>query len=137
VGTSGAYYPGYRSSDCLDAAQYAFLWGLRQETDKFRTNISITNTAAEAQEVSISLYGADGTNLVSYTLWVEPGMTVQDPQPFKHRTNRPNIGWGYAVVTPGYSSRGLLTSATVIDSRTNDAVVVPMVPEAGIGTKKR
>lgn len=136
-GTSGAYYPGYRSSDCLDGPLHAFLYGLRQVEGEYRTNISITNTAAEAQEVSIYLYSANGTALDHYTLWVETRTTVQDLQPFKRRANRPEIGWGYAVVAPGRYSRGILASATVIDSRTNDALVVPMVPEVGIGEKKR
>jgi hypothetical protein len=56
-------------------------------------------------------------------------MSVQEIQPFKNRVNRPNLGWGSALIDA--PSGGILTSATVIDSRTNDAVVVPMtrVPE--------
>lgn len=135
-GTLGAYLPGYRSSDCLTDGQSAFLHGLRQEGGKFRTNISVTNISPEAKTVRIGLRRADGTNLGSYSLWVESGMTLQDLQPFKHRANQPNIGWGYAEVAIGYKERGIFASATVIDSRTNDAVVVPMVREAGVGTKR-
>lgn len=125
-GTSGAYFPGYRSSDCLRARQGAMLYGLRQDRGRFRTNISVTNTSDEVQDVDVFLFGADGSLLHDYSLSIAPKSTVQDLQPFKNRAQRPNLGWGFAVVSTGPSSTGILASATVIDSRTNDSVVVPM-----------
>jgi hypothetical protein len=132
-GTSGAYYPGYRSSDCLRGGQSAMLFGLREEKGRYRTNISVTNTSDDAQEVDVWLYSANGTLLHDYSLSIAPKMTVQDLQPFKNRAQHPDLGWGFAGVTTGFSSTGILVSATVIDSRTNDSVVVPMVPRVGIG----
>jgi len=140
-GTVGGFFPGYRSSESTKGfPQEAYLYGLRQQSGRFRTNISVTNTSTEVQKVRIYLFSADGTKVASYPLSVDPGMTVQDVQPFKNRANRPNLGWGSAKVWVAYGSnrsRGILTSATVIDSRTNDAVVVPMVLEKGVGTGKR
>ena len=125
-GTSGAYLPGYRSSECLGEDQTAHLLGLRQEEGKYRTNISVTNVGDEAQSGWIGFFTADGRELGHIHLRVEPRMTVQEIQPFKNRFNHPNVGWGSALVHtyPG----GIFASATVIDSRTNDAVVVPMTP---------
>jgi hypothetical protein len=122
-GTFGSLSPAYRSSDCLVRGESGWLYGLRQVKDEFRTNISVTNTGTEARTATVTLYQSDGTGLAEYSLMVEPGMVVQDPQPFKKRARKPNVGWGFAKVT----GEGLLASATVIDSRTNDPVFVPML----------
>jgi hypothetical protein len=121
-GTQGAYYPGYRSSDCLDGSESGWLYGLRQVQGEFRTNISVTNTGTDTTWADITLYRTDGTRLVGYSVEVEPGMVVQTLQPFKNRAAQPNLGWGFAEVRGG----GIIASASVIDSRTNDAVTVPM-----------
>jgi len=120
-GTFGAFLQGYRSSDCFGDGK---LYGLRQVEGEFRTNISITNTTDETRQVGITLYRTDGTELIRYSLEVEPGMVVQDVQPFKDRAGQPNLGWGFATVNGG---KGILACASVIDSRTNDALIVPLV----------
>jgi hypothetical protein len=56
---------------------------------------------------------------------VPPGKVVQDLEPFAARVGEPNLGWGLAKVEALIGS-GILTSASVIDSRTNDAITVPM-----------
>ena len=53
------------------------------------------------------------------------GTTVQDLEPFRTRASSPNLGWGYATVEV-VSGDGVHTSASVIDSRTNDATTIPM-----------
>ncbi len=113
------YYLGLREGDT------ARLLGLRQMTDLFRTNISVTNTGLEAATVTIALYGTDGTMLTSYELAVEPGVVKQDIEPFRTRANAATIGWGYATVTVE-SGNGILTSASVVDSVTGDATTIPM-----------
>jgi hypothetical protein len=120
-GTYGAFLQGYRSSDCFGSGA---LYGLRQVEGEFRTNISVTNTTAETREVEITLFRTDGTELVSFAVQVEPGMVVQELQPFKNRAGEPNLGWGYATVQ---GEKGILACASVIDSRTNDALIVPLV----------
>ena len=126
-GTFGTYFRGYRASECLTAGATARLYGLRQVEGKFRTNISVTNTGAETGHVVITLYRTDGEELTSYPVWVEPGMVVQDLQPFKNRAGKPNLGWGFAAVRVDGSDTTVLVSATVIDSRTNDAEMVQAV----------
>jgi hypothetical protein len=60
----------------------------------------------------------------TYTLTVGSGMSVQDLEPFRTRANEPNLGWGYAEVEV-LSGGGIITSASVIDSRTNDPTTIP------------
>jgi len=123
TGTFGARSPAYRSSDCLSFSDSGWLYGLRQVAGEYRTNISVTNTGTGAFWAKITLYRTDGRFLTEYQLKVDPGMVVQDLQPFKRWAGKPNVGWGFAKV----EGKGFLASATVIDSRTNDSVVVPMV----------
>ena len=125
-GTSGGYYPGYRSLDCLDDQHVARLYGLRQVEGEYRTNISVTNITDEVRWVYVSLQTAAGNSIGYFSFKIEPGMTVQSLQPFVRHANKPNLGWGNATVMS--DKGGILASATVIDSRTNDAVVVPMTP---------
>jgi hypothetical protein len=123
-GTSGAYFPGYRSSDCLKSGETVWLYGLRQMRGEYRTNINITNTGAEPGRVRITLYGCDGKRLMEYPVDVDPGKVVQELQPFWKRRGLCCIGWGFASVS--VESGAVLVSATVIDSRTNHAMMVPM-----------
>jgi hypothetical protein len=102
----------------------ARLLGLRQVQGEFRTNINVTNTGAEEAEVGITLYATDGSEVHSYSLTVGSGMSVQDLEPFRTRANEPNVGWGFAEVKV-LSGSGIITSASVIDSRTNDPTTIP------------
>jgi hypothetical protein len=119
-GTYGAFLQAHRSSDCFGSGM---LYGLRQVEGEFRTNISVTNTTDETREVGITLYRTDGLELIDYSIEVPPKMLVQDLQPFKHRAGQPILGWGFATVSGG---EGILAFASVIDSRTNDALIVPL-----------
>ncbi len=101
------------------------LLGLRQMTDEFRTNITVTNSGMAEAEVEITLFSTDGTELETYSLMVGSGMVVQDIEPFKTRANAPDVGWGFARVLV-VSGNGVITSASVVDSRTNDATTIPM-----------
>jgi hypothetical protein len=123
-GTFGQYIDGFNGGGLMEG-DTARLIGLRQMQGEFRTNISVTNTGTEDAEVEITLYGTDGSELDSYTLAVGVGMLVQDLQPFASRAEAPNAGWGFATVEVT-SGGGVLASASVIDSRTNDATTIPM-----------
>jgi hypothetical protein len=122
-GTFGALSVAYRTSDCLGRFESGWLYGLRQLAGEYRTNISVTNTGTEPVGARVTLYRTDGRYLMDYYIGVAPGRVVQDLQPFKARAQQPNIGWGFAKV----EGEGILASASVIDSRTNDSVVVKMV----------
>ena len=72
----------------------------------------------------MTLYRSDGEELVSYPVYLDPGRVVQDLQPFKDRAGAPNVGWGFAKVT--VHDGPMLVTATVIDSRTDHPMMVPM-----------
>ena len=109
----------------LSIGESTFLLQLRQQQDVFRTNISVANTGSAPAEVEVRLYDGSGTELTAYTLDLEPYELKQDTEPFQNRANSPNLGWGYAKVTV-VTGFGVLTSASVVDSVTNDATTVPM-----------
>jgi hypothetical protein len=124
-GTFGQGFGLYTSDHCLAAGDTAWLLELRQEQDRYRTNIAVTNTGGADASVRIRLYATDGTELHSFNLRLEPGELKQVLEPFARRAGHPDLGWGLAraEVTAG---SGVLVSASVIDSRTNDATTVPM-----------
>jgi hypothetical protein len=124
-GTAGHFLDGFRAGSGLTEDESARLLGLRQLTDAFRTNISITNTGMQTAIVKITLYDSSGAEVHSYNMSVGSGMVVQDVEPFKTRAGRPDLGWGYATVEI-INGSGILASASVMDSGTNDAFSVPM-----------
>ncbi len=124
-GTYGQFMDGHRGGTGMAAGDSAMLLGLRQSAGAFRTNISVTNTGKDVAQVRITLYVSDGTELTSYDLTVGSGMVVQDLQPFKTRANRPDLGFGFALVEVVDGS-GVFTSASVADDVTNDATTIPM-----------
>ncbi|MEX1312388.1 MAG: hypothetical protein AB1Z65_18355, partial [Candidatus Sulfomarinibacteraceae bacterium] len=124
VGTFGQYIEAYESSDGLQEGQTATLLQLRQMRGEYRTNLSITNTGDEPAEVAIRLFNSGGDELIEYTLDVGPTSLLQDPQPFKLRAGQPDLGWGFAEVEV-LNGSGILASASVVDSQTNDATTVP------------
>jgi hypothetical protein len=123
-GTFGQFQDGINFMG-LDEGDVGRLYALRQMTDEFRTNISVTNTGMETATVQVTLFGTNASELTSYELTAGSGMTVQDLGPFESRANSPDLGWGYAFVEV-VSGDGVITSASVIDSRTNDATSIPM-----------
>ena len=124
-GTFGQFVQGYSFGQGLSIGESTFLLQLRQQQDVFRTNISVANTGSAPAEVEVRLYDGSGTELTVYTLDLEPYELKQDTEPYRIRANSPNLGWGYAKVTV-VTGFGVLTSASVVDSVTNDATTVPM-----------
>ena len=124
-GTFGQGFALYTTDQGLAAGDTAWLLELRQEQDRFRTNIAVANTGDADASVRIHLMATDGSEIHAYTRNLEPGELIQDLEPFARRAGRPDLGWGLAraeVIT----GSGVLVSASVIDSRTNDATTVPM-----------
>lgn len=124
-GTQGQFVDACTSEEGLNAGESAWLLGLRQLGDTYRTNISVTNTGPAPAVVDVELYSTDGSLLAGYELSVEPSTVVQDLEPFSARAGQANLGWGFARVSV-VSGSGMLSSATVIDSRTNDATSIAM-----------
>ncbi|RLE34175.1 MAG: hypothetical protein DRJ61_05730 [Acidobacteria bacterium] len=103
----------------------AWLIGLRQEEGLFRTNLIFANTGIRKATMFVELYRCSGGSSL-HTLWVVdlmPGEVRQEIEPFAILAGEPNLGWGYAKVTV-VEGAGIRISASVIDSRTNDATTI-------------
>jgi N-acetylneuraminic acid mutarotase len=125
AGTFGQGFSLHTADQGLAAGDTAWLVELRQELDRFRTNIAVANAGDADASVRIQLMATDGSEIHTYTLDLEPGELIQDLEPFARRAGRPNLGWGLARVEVMTGS-GVLVSASVVDSGTNDATTVPM-----------
>jgi hypothetical protein len=124
IGTYGQFLDGHVGNLGFKEGDTASMIGLRQETDKFRTNISVTNGGMTTAEVTVTLYDSFGNTLATYNLEIPSGQVVQDLQPFVARANKPDLGWGYATITVTAGSN-IQASASVIDAKTNDPVTIP------------
>jgi len=126
-GTLGQFLQGVATRDGLADGEAAWLHGLRQIGQTWRSNISVTNSGHRIATVRIILYGTDGVELAGFELEpIEPGEVVQEIAPLANRAGRPGIGWAMAKVEV-VSGFGVLASASVVDSRTNDPTTIPMV----------
>ncbi len=124
VGTFGQNLDGHVADLGYSVGQTINLIGLRQQPDRFRSNIIVTNAGKTDAEVSIKLFGADGIELTTYTLAVPAGQVINDTEPFVKRANKPDLGWGFATVTVTKGSN-LRSMASVIDAKTNDPTSIP------------
>jgi len=124
-GTFGQGFGLHAAEEGLTTGDTAWLLELRQERDRYRTNIAVANTGDVDAQVQIFLLATDGSELHAFTLDLEPGELTQVIEPFANRAGRPDLGWGLARAEV-ISGSGVLVSASVIDSRTNDATTVPM-----------
>ena len=124
TGTFGQFLDGHVANLGLTSGQFAQLIGLRQETNKYRTNLEVTNGGTTAAQAEITLFDSAGTVLNTFTLTIPAGQVVQEVQPFVSRANAPDLGWGFATVKV-LSGSNIMTSASVIDAVTNDPTYVP------------
>jgi hypothetical protein len=124
-GTAGDSLVGCESSQGLEAGDTAWLPGLRQMWESWRTNIIVTNLGDGPARVRITLYNDSGDELAGYSMRIPPKGVEQDESPFANRAWRPNTGWGFARVFVE-KGRDVFVKATVVDCRTNDAISVPM-----------
>ncbi len=124
-GTIGQFVDAFTTAEGLMTGDAAWLLQLRQSEGVFRTNISLTNTGTETAVVRVSLYQTDATELVSYQKSIEPGQLYQETEPFVNRAGQANLGWGFAKISV-IAGHGVLASASVIDSVTNDATTIAM-----------
>ena len=124
-GTYGGSFDAKTSDDGLPTGESGWLYGLRQLDGAYRTNLSVTNVGSKTATVDVSLYATDSSLLHTYSLTVEPGVVVQDLQPFVSRAGQSSMGWGFARINVK-SGDGVLSSASVIDSRTGDSTMVTM-----------
>jgi len=131
-GTFGQYLEGYAAGGGLAQGVVGTLLQLRQLEDEFRTNLGFTNPNATAAALQVTLHDAGGTELIRYRVDLDPGVLVQDLEPYSRRAGRPDLGWGFGTVEV-IEGGPVLLSASVVDSRTNDATTVPVKVATGDG----
>jgi hypothetical protein len=124
TGTFGQNLDGRVADLGYGAGQTVSLIGMRQKTDRYRSNLSVTNGGTTDAEVSVALFDATGKSLTTYTLKVPAGTVVQEGEVFKNRANAPDVDWGFATVTVVKGSN-ILTAASLIDQKTNDPTTIP------------
>ena len=123
-GTFGQNLDGRVADLGYTVGQTVSLIGLRQKTDAFRSNLSVTNGGTTEAQVAINLYDASGKSIYNYNLTIPAGTVAQDTEPFKNRANAPDLDWGFATVTV-LKGTNILTSASMIDMKTNDPTTIP------------
>lgn len=124
-GTFGQYLEGYPEGAGLDNGESGWLLQLRQQVDRFRTNLTFTNPYTQPAAVRVTLFDAAGRELLRYSIELDSKELLQDLEPFRRRAGKPDLGWGFAMVEVLEGS-SVLVSASVVDSRTNDATTVPV-----------
>jgi hypothetical protein len=105
------------------AGQTISLIGLRQKTNAFRSNLSVTNGGKTDAQVTVSLFDATGKSVKTYDITVPAGQVVQDTAPFANRAGQPDIDWGFATITV-VKGTNIITSASLIDMKTNDPTTI-------------
>ncbi len=130
VGTYGQFAASVEDGGGLQAGDTGLLIQLRQSVGTFRTNLLLTNPSEVAAAIRVTLYDSAGTDLISYRVDLDPHGQFQDLAPFEERAERPDLGWGFAGVEI-IDGGAVLASASVIDSRTNDATTIPVVVVSG------
>ncbi len=126
-GSYGQSMPAFAAGDTIRAGCPQQLVQLRQVSGIARTNIQLTNIGEAATTATVELYADDGTVVARYEVSMAPGELVQELQPFVTRAGRPDLGWGFAVVTAA-DSGAIIATASVIDEHTNDPTTVQAVP---------
>ena len=101
----------------------AWLLGLRQVDGQYRTNLSVTNVGRSRRR-SPSPSSTPTAPSCTYTL-SRARAGRAGPRADRRRAGQPDLGWGFARVAVVAGS-GILASASVIDSSTNDATTIPM-----------
>ncbi|HEX6086601.1 MAG TPA: multiheme c-type cytochrome [Thermoanaerobaculia bacterium] len=123
-GTFGQNLDGHVANLGYGEGQTINLIGLRQQQNRYRTNIIVTNAGTSEAQVSIALFDGAGTWLSTYQLTVPAGLVINDTEPFIKRAGKPDLGWGFATVTV-LKGANIRTMASVIDTRTNDPTSIP------------
>ena len=123
--TYGQDYEGRKPAELLAAGDPAFstAW-LPQLTENalYRTNIGITNTGTATANVTLTLYDASGTQVLTDARDYAPGGFYQYQQPYLPLGGTAN---GYAKVTVRVGS-GVVAYASVTDQATGDPTTITM-----------
>jgi hypothetical protein len=124
-GTFGQYLDGVSAQEGLQSGDLGYLVQLRQQSGQYRTNLTLTNPTSEAASLRVTLFDSAGEEMLRYRIDLGPMEVYQDLEPYSRRASRPDLGWGFASIEV-LEGTSALVSASVIDSRTNDATTVPV-----------
>ncbi len=122
-GTFGQMSEFRTMDDGLFTLDEAWIVGMRQEEGLFRTNVTVANTGIRRATVLLEFFDGDGAKLGQVVKPLGPGTFDQILEPFAYDVGAPNVGWGFLKVRI-FGGAGILVSASVIDSRTNDATTI-------------
>ncbi len=122
-GTFGQMTNFRTMDDGLFGTNEAWIVGLRQEEGLFRTNVTVANAGIRSSTVILEFFDCDGTKLGQVVKALGPGTFEQILEPFANDVGAPNVGLGFLKVRL-FGGAGILVSASVIDSRTNDATTI-------------
>jgi CSLREA domain-containing protein len=124
TGTYGQYMAGMTVDEGLRLGDSATLPQLTQ-TPEFRTNLGFANMGTDPASVEVTLYDARGIEVGTLEVDLQAGRMRQENEVFLRIAGRNDVEAGSAVVTVT-GGTGVAAYASVIDSRTGDAVTMPM-----------
>lgn len=123
-GTFGQLCQFRTMDDGFAKSAVVYLTGLRQEEGLFRTNLLFANSGIREASLMVQLFSGTGDAVATFmVVKVQPGKIDQWVEVFANEGGQPNVGWGYAKITV-LEGAGVRISASVIDSRTNDATTI-------------
>ncbi len=123
-GTYGQFCQFQAMDDGFAKGDQVFLVGLRKEQGLYRSNLNFANTGIREAALFVSLYRCSGEHLCSFAIEdLMPGRLDQYNEPFAGKCGSDHQGWAYAQVDV-IEGAGVRISASVIDSRTNDATTI-------------
>jgi len=122
-GTFGQYYAAHRLDDGLGEGEGAWLTHLA-ESDRFRSNIALTNMGASPATVQVALFDGAGGLLTTFSVDLAPARFHQETRVYFNRAGQGNLQRGSAWVTVAAGS-GVIASASVVDNSTNDPTTIP------------
>ena len=123
-GTFGQFCDFRYMDDGFAKDDVVYLTGLRQEEGLFRTNLVFANSGIRDAFLMVELFSGTGDPVDTFmVVGLQPAKMEQLVEVFANEGGQPNIGWGYAKITV-FEGAGVRISASVIDSRTNDATTI-------------
>ncbi|MEJ5166155.1 MAG: delta-60 repeat domain-containing protein [Thermoanaerobaculia bacterium] len=125
--TNCQYFTGHSSDIDIVPKPSWWITGLK-ENEFFRSNLHITNIGNNYANFKIELFSSDGNLLSEFTELINPGEYKQFPQIFKYFAQKEDLEQGSIKIT-NFSAQPFISSASVIDNRTNEAVLIPAQEE--------
>ena len=122
-GTFGQYYAAHRVADGLAEGESVWLAHLA-ESDRFRSNIALTNMSAVDATVQVELFDGAGGLLQTFSVTVGPARFRQETRVFFNRVGQSNVQRGSTLVTVS-SGSGIIASASVVDNTTSNPTTIP------------